>query len=82
MATQNILLAAQALGLGACVVRSFSSAGVREIVGIPDDIELELLVALGYPVEMPEPPARKPTSEIAFRDHYGQRWGIEWKDVS
>lgn len=74
MAAQNILLAAQALGLGACVVRSFSSAGVREIISLPNDVELELLVTLGYPGEMPEPPVRKPLTEIAFRDRYGKSW--------
>lgn len=74
MAVQNILLAAKALGLGACVVRSFSSAGVREIINLPDDVELELLVTLGYSAEVPEPPARKPLAEIAFRDQYGNSW--------
>lgn len=74
MAAQNVLLAAHALGLGACVVRSFSSAGVRELLGVPEDVELELLITLGYPKETPEPAARRPLSEIAFRNRYGKSW--------
>ena len=48
MATQNILLAAYALGLGTCVVKSFSHAAMKEILEIPEGIEPELLVVVGY----------------------------------
>lgn len=74
MAAQNILLAAHGFGIGSCVLRSFSSAGIRELLVLPDDVEPELLIALGYPKEIPEPPSRKPLSDVAFRDRYGQSW--------
>jgi len=74
MAGQNMLLAAHALGLGACVVRSFSSAAVREILGVPSGLQIELLVALGYPDEEPAPRSRSASEEIVFRDRYGNPW--------
>ena len=49
MAAQNLLLTAHALGLGACVVRSFHAQGIGRILGLPEHIVPELLVALGYP---------------------------------
>jgi len=74
MAGQNMLLAAHALGLGACLVRSFSSAAVREILGVPSGLEIELLVALGYSDEVPAPRSRSASEEIIFRDRYGNPW--------
>jgi len=82
MATQNMLLAAHALGLGACVVRSFSSAGIRELLGLPDGVEPELLVTLGYPRETPEAPPRRPLSEVVFKDRYGARQQSDGKTIS
>lgn len=74
MATQNILLTAYALGLGTCVVKSFASVAVKEILGIPDGVEPELLVAVGYPDEKPKPPPKIPLEEIVYWEVYGQRW--------
>jgi nitroreductase len=73
MATQNILLAAYALGLGTCVVKSFSHAAMKEILEIPQGIEPELLVVVGYPDNAPTPPRRIPLSEIANLDKFGQK---------
>lgn len=71
MAVENMLLAAYALGLGTCVVKSFSRAAVREMIEIPDGVEPELLVVVGYPAQVPTPPARTPLGQIAFLNKYG-----------
>jgi nitroreductase len=50
-ATQNMLLAAHALGLGSCWIGSYGSAyesGAKRILGIPDDKRLLSLISLGY----------------------------------
>jgi len=73
MATENLLLAACALGLGTCVVKSFSHAAMKEILEIPQDIEPELLVIVGHPDEAPSPTRRFPIDEIAYLDRFGQR---------
>ena len=65
-ALQNLLLAAHALGLGACwyCAPLFCPDVVRRVLGLPEDLEPQALVALGFPAEEPEPPPRKPLSEV------------------
>ena len=74
IATQNIVLSAYSLNIGSCVVVSFADKALREILDIPEDVQPYLLVTLGYAAEAPEPPARLPISEIAFRNDYGKEW--------
>ena len=74
IATQNIVLAAYSLNIGSCVVVSFAGRALGEILNIPKDVKPYLLVTLGYAAENPEPPARLPVSEIAFRNDYGKEW--------
>ena len=70
-ATQNILLAAHALGLGACWVAGDKKAYAPEIAGLlgappstggrtgPEGVRLVALVALGWPEgKLPNPPKR------------------------
>jgi nitroreductase len=58
-AAQNILLQAHALGLGACVIRSFNGRAVREIVGAPEGVVPELIVICGHPAHTPPAPPRR-----------------------
>ena len=53
MAGQNLLLAAHALGLGACWMCAplFCPEGVRAALSLPDDWEPQGLITLGYPAE-------------------------------
>jgi len=48
-AAQTMLLAAHALGLGSGIVTSFSRAGARVVLNLPEQLSPELLVVLGYP---------------------------------
>lgn len=72
MACQNMMLAAHALGLGSCVIRSFSQTGVARLLGLPESIRPELLVALGHPVRMPPAPRRRPQHEVVHWEAYGR----------
>jgi len=63
-AAENMLLAAEAFSLGSGPVTSFSKAAVREILGLPDSLQPELMVCLGkraqvQPFDRTRP--RKPT---------------------
>jgi len=80
MAAENMLLAAHALGLGACPVKSFSAAAVKEILELPDGIEPELILMIGYPDETPPVPPKHPLKEIAFLDKYGKVWQAAKED--
>jgi nitroreductase len=74
IAAENIVLAAHSMGIGSCIVVSFADIAIRTILNLPDQLSLNILVTLGYPDESPEPPPRKPITEIAFEDTYGNRW--------
>lgn len=73
-AIQNMLLVAFSLGLGTCwfCAPLFSQDSVREILKIPEDIEPQALITLGYPSKWPIPPLRKPIREIAYKNYWGE----------
>ena len=53
---QNLLLAATAAGLGACLFGQFAhEAAVRAAFGVPDDRRALGTVALGWPAEADDP---------------------------
>jgi len=56
-ATENLLLAAANLGLGAvwCGIKEHDAKAVRKIVGAPDRFGVLCIVAVGYPAESPSP---------------------------
>jgi len=74
MAVENMVLTAYALGLGTCIVKSFSHIAVKEILEIPEGIEPELLVVIGYPAQKPTPPARIPFREMVYLNKYGEKF--------
>ena len=74
VAAQNIILAAHALGLGSCVAISYARTALKEVLDIPDQVNPELIVTLGYPAEDPAPPPRLPLSQIVFADRYRKEW--------
>lgn len=71
MATQNLLLAAHAIGLGACVVASFHAGGVKDVLELPTDIVPILLVAVGHPIAAPAPPGRQ-REGVVFHEIYSE----------
>jgi coenzyme F420-0:L-glutamate ligase/coenzyme F420-1:gamma-L-glutamate ligase len=65
MACQNILLAAHAMGLGACVMTApLLAADVWKTAALPAGFEATCLIAAGYPALTPEPPRRKSLEQI------------------
>ncbi|MCD6575641.1 MAG: nitroreductase family protein [Nanoarchaeota archaeon] len=73
-AIQNMLLAAHALGLGACWVSVFDETAVERILKIPSEIDVHALIPIGYPAENPIPPHRIGIEYITFFEEYGKRW--------
>ncbi len=71
-ATQNILLAARALGLGSCWVAGDKKPYAPEIcrlVGAPEGCRLISMVALGYPAEHPEK-SKRPLADVLHWEKY------------
>ncbi len=48
---QTILLAASERGLGGCMIGSLSRSSVKNVLGIPENFDISLVIALGKPVE-------------------------------
>lgn len=73
-ALQNLLLAAYAKGLGACwfCAPAFCKETVRKILEIPDAVEPQAFVAMGYPAEKPKVPIKKLLGGFCFVDMWGR----------
>lgn len=64
IATEHIVLAATALGLGTCWVRAFEAEKVERMIGVPEGVKVLSLLTVGYPAEEPAPRPRRPLDEI------------------
>jgi nitroreductase len=73
-ATQNMLLEAHSLGLGACWIGRASGTANEErakrILNIPEDENILSIIAIGHPAESPEK-SRRSREETTFTDSYG-----------
>jgi nitroreductase len=72
-AMQNFLLAARALGLGACLTSWASYGGeplLRRAVGVPEDWMLAGHVVVGWPRGSHGPVRRRPLAEVVSLDHW------------
>lgn len=59
LCAQQLSLAATALGLGSCIIGYFPEDEAKELLHIPQDDRLRLLITLGYPKEEKTPRAKK-----------------------
>ena len=64
IALEHIALQAAQLELATCWIGSFYPEKVRAILGIPADIAVIELMAVGYPADEPKQPKRQPIEEI------------------
>ena len=73
-AVENMLLAAHSKGLGACwfCAPVFCKDAVRKALQIPEDVEPQALVAMGYPTEKPSTTLRKPFHDIFYFDYWSK----------
>ena len=70
LATQNLCLAAHDSGLGTVIVGLFDHDRVGEIIKLPAEQEVVVLVPLGYPDQQPSPPKRKEKSDFIHYDTF------------
>jgi nitroreductase len=75
-AVQNLLLAATALGLGSAMttIATYAPEDVRRLTGLPEHVRPLALVPVGWPGRPLGRPGRRPVSDIAHRERYGQTW--------
>lgn len=71
-ATENMLIAANAYGLGTCWVAGDKKPyceTIRELLGVPKGYKLVSLIAMGYPAERPQK-SKRPLEEVL----HWERW--------
>jgi nitroreductase len=75
-AVQNLLLGAQALGLGAALTTITTVFGneLRSLLALPDHVRPLAVVPLGWPAKELGPPRRAPVADKTFRERYGKPW--------
>ncbi|MGZ8764813.1 MAG: nitroreductase family protein [Acidimicrobiia bacterium] len=74
-AIQNLLLAANAAGLGSALTTLPTFAGNLSVVlGLPDHVRPVAVVPIGYPARPLGPPRRAPVAEKAHRERFGTPW--------
>lgn len=77
-ATQNLLLAANALGLGSALTTLPATgalgAELSDLLGLPPEVKPHAVVPLGWPSRPLGPPRRQPAADHIHRDRYGTPW--------
>ena len=73
-ATMSIMLAAADLGIGSGHASVGDQALARRILALPDDREVAILVALGYPADRPLTPVRRPNRRTFDDVVHRERW--------
>ena len=74
-ACQNILLAAHASGLGSVWAGASLAVEdeIKDMLGVPDEVRLMTVIAIGYPAYESLPPVRKPLSDVMFFEKWEKR---------
>ena len=70
LATQNLCLAAHDSGLGTVIVGLFNHDRVGEVINLPANHEVLVLIPLGYPDQNPKPPKRRERDEFIHYDTF------------
>ena len=70
IAAAHISLAAEAEGLGSCILGWLDEKQVKQLVGIPAGKRLLLDICIGYPVKPKRPKSRKPLEKVVSFNRY------------
>ncbi len=70
IATQNMCLAAQALGLGTVIVGLFDHNKANEVVNIPEGHEVVAILPVGYPAKIPSAPKRREIEDFTHKETF------------
>ncbi len=73
LAMQNLVLAAQSLGLGTVYIGWFDEEKTASFLNIPEGYSIVAMTPLGYPDQHPKPRPRKKLAEIVSYEKFGHR---------
>ena len=71
-AAQNMLLTAHSLGLGSCWVGAFDEEEIRSILNLPEHVNVQAILTLGYADENPLMPPKYRIEHTMFFEKW---WG-------
>jgi nitroreductase len=69
-ATQNILLTAYSLGLGACWIGAFNEAQAKKAVNAPEEMRPVAIISVGYADEAPSHRNQRPLNQIMHYESF------------
>jgi nitroreductase len=76
IAAQTIMLAAKAMGYDSCPMIGFDADQVAELINLPEDHAIGLLIAVGKAVKPTWPkPGQLPLEEVIIRNRFGTTGG-------
>lgn len=71
-AIENMLLTAHSLGLGGCWVGAFDEEEIRRLCNLPEIVNVQAIVTIGYADEVPTPPPKYRIEHAMFFEKW---WG-------
>ncbi|MEM2341057.1 MAG: nitroreductase family protein [Candidatus Bathyarchaeia archaeon] len=77
IAASFMTLEAYEEGLGVCWIGAFEEEKVKQVLKMPENLSVIILLTVGYPDEEPAPKPRKPREEIFFLDEYGKKYSFK-----
>jgi nitroreductase len=72
LATENLCLAAHALGLGTVIIGAFDARKAGEILKVPQGFAVVALVPIGHPAAPGRPTNRRELAEIVSYNEFGK----------
>lgn len=70
---EHLVLQAAELGIGSCWLGWFNEKAVKNILGIPKNKKVDIIISLGYYEKEPPEKTRKPLQEISSFNRYSKR---------
>ncbi len=70
----GIMLVAADKGLGSCWVGSFDNEAIQRILKIPESVDPEIIITLGYSNEVKQPSLREDLSTITFFNSWSNKF--------
>lgn len=75
IAVDHLILTARNYGIGSCWIGAFHPEPIKKLLGIPPDIDVLMIVPLGYPEgNFSGISYRKDIKDIAFKEEFGKNF--------
>ena len=76
LAGENMVIAAQALGLGSCWITLLKQQQLCELFSLPKHLFVVAVISVGYPDQQPKQRPRYELKDIAWNEKIGEGWNL------